>query len=356
MIREFLFEAVDAAGAAAKESVVATDVADAKAQLGRMGYRDIKVLTEELNQLPFGDDWDPKMASQRIDAAYDSIGVQVVKMLAQRWFFLLPGAALYAWVSYTGEHSTLAPTLLTAGCLGAVMSVLPGVLYNQALWARTRGHFRLGLKYISLLRFLTPKKGDMAVNFVAEKAKMNAYLGKEREALAEFAQYEGGTNRKAYLVQVSSIHAAAGNFDAAIEVQRLLLKETGSKEVAVDLAWSLMRYTTSYDEARQLIAGIHASDLAELYGHGFRIVQALLEQADGRHAAAIAGLRKEHDAVSRFSVPLTIGMCAELRGYIALSMKALGKRQEADAMWHAVLPLMRIHHNDVLIARYVAFA
>lgn len=356
MIREFLFEATDPSGNAAKDSVVATDVVDAKAQLARMGYRDIKVRTEDLNQLPLGDDWNPALAAQHIDAAYDSLGVSVLKMLARRWWFLLPGAALYAYDSATGGHANLAKALLVGGALGALVSTLPNVLYNQALWARTRGHFKLGLKYVAVLRAVTAAKGDVAVNFAAERAKLIAALGREDEALAEFAKHESATNRRAYLVQVAAIHSAAGNFEAMIDAQKLLMDETGSKEVAIDIAWSLMRYTTRYEEARQLVAGMHASDFAELYAHGLRIVHALLEQADGRHAAAIAAMRKEHDAVSRYKIPLAIGICAELRGYIAMSMKAIGQRQEADKLWQAVLPLMRIHHNDMLISRYDSIA
>jgi tetratricopeptide (TPR) repeat protein len=211
----------------------------------------------------------------------------------------------------------------------------------------------MGLLYVFLLRHLNFRGGVSALYLDAERAKMLAGLGKATEALQLFSVHSGDSNRISYLTQLGAIHDAAGDREKMIAIQRQLLKESkNSNEVRIDLAWSLMRYTTQYEEARQLVAGIHANSCAELYGAGLRIVHGLLAQVENQHEVAARGLRKVHDDLVPLVNPLTIGMRAELRAYLALSIKALGRHSEADALWLEVLPLLKIHHCDLLIARY----
>ncbi|MES2017096.1 MAG: hypothetical protein V4484_11425 [Pseudomonadota bacterium] len=355
MIREFLFEAHDADGQLVQNSVVATDVADAKGQLARMGYRDISVRTGELQGLKRDANWDATSAARRINAGYHTLPVAVLNIFRARWLFWMPGAALAAWQYGTGRAPYLGLALLVTGLLHTALKALPSVLYNQLLWARVHGRYALGLRYVTMLGTLS--SGISAMNIAAERAKMLAGLGRVDEALAGFSVHEHEDNRVAYLTQLVAIHDTAGRRDSHIAVQRDLLEASGqSKEIRIDLAWSLMRYTTAHEEARALIADLHPSNFAEMFGAGLRIVQAMLDQAEGRHQNAIAALRKEHALFARYSSPLLAGMRAELCAYIALSMKAEGQLQEADALWQQVLPLMRIHHHDLLIARYQQLA
>lgn len=353
VLREFLYEARDAEGGVAQDSVAAVDVADAKAQLTRMGYRDIQVRTDGLTASLRHDHWDADSAARMISAGYDTLAVAVLKIFWANKLAWLPGVVAFAWAMSTGRKPYIGLALLVAGLLYAAFKALPSVLYNQLLWARVHGHYSLGLRYVSLLRFFGAKSGISDMNLAAERAKMIAGLGRLDEALEEFSLHADDDDQIAYLTQSGAIHDAAGRRDNMISLQRQLLETSGnSQEARIDLAWSLMRYTGSHDEARALVAGLHPSNCAELYGAGLRIVHAMLEQAGGKHKAAIAALRKEHDFFARYSNPMMAGIRAELCAYIALSMKADGQAREADALWHKVLPLMRVHHHRLLISRY----
>lgn len=350
-LREYLYEARDADGQPVQDSVAAMDVADAKAQLARMGCRDIQVRTSDLTASR-SDNWDADSAARMINAGYDTMAVAVLKIFWARKLDWLPGVLVFSWAMSTGRKPYIGLALLAAGLLYTAFKALPSVLYNQLLWARVHGHYALGLRYVSWLR--TVGHGALSpMQLAAERAKMLAGLGRLDEALDEFSVFADSADQIAYLTQSSTIHDVAGRRDNMIATQRQLLEVSGnSQEVRIDLAWSLMRYTASHDEARALVAGIHPSSCAELQGAGLRIVHGLLEQSAGRHRQAIAALRKEHDFFARYSSPLVSGIRAELCGFIALSMKADGQRKEADALWQKVLPLMRIHHHHLLISRY----
>jgi hypothetical protein len=352
-LREYLYEAHDRNGQLVQDSVAAMDVADAKLQLARMGCRDVKVRTSDLIASRRTDTWDAASAARRINAGYDTLGRAVLKIFWARKLAWLPGLLVLSRAMATGREPYLGLALLVAGLLYTAHKALPSVLYNQLLWARVHGHYGLGLRYVSLLGHMAGKGRLSPMLLAAERAKMLAGLGRLDEALDEFSLYAGSADQVAYLIQAGAIHDAAGRRDNMIATQRQLLDASGnSQETRIDLAWSLMRYTTSHDEARALVAGIHPSGCAELYGTGLRIVHALLDQAAGRHRQAIAALRKEHDALAGFGSPLMAGIRAELCAFIALSMKAEGQRKEADALWKTVLPLMRVHHHHLLIARY----
>lgn len=352
-MREYLFEATGADGNAEKSSLVAVDVADARLQLSRMGYRDIRVLTSDLQGFHRSPNSETILPALFINTRYDSLPIAVFKIYRRNWIFWLPGVLLIGNAWWSGHSLYGGITSLAVGLLLTTVLSLPVILHNQTLWARVRGRYRLGLLYATLLRHINFRGVPSALYLDAERAKMLAGLGKTSEAFKLFSAHAEDRNRISYLTQLGAIHDAAGDRNKMIEIQRQLLAESkNSNEVRIDLAWSLMRYTTQYEEARQLVAGIHASSCSELYGAGLRIVHGLLAQVENQHEVAARGLRKVHDDLVPLVNPLTIGMRAELRAYLALSLKALGRRGEADALWLEVLPLLKIHHCDLLIKRY----
>lgn len=352
-MREYLFEATGADGNAEKSSLVAVDVTDARLQLSRMGYRDIRVLTSDLHGFNRPADTETTPPAIFINTRYDSMPVAVFKIYKGNWIFWLPGVLLICEASWSGKPLYSGIAALVVGLLFTAVWSLPVVLHNQALWARVRGRYRLGLFYVSFLRRLNFRGILSALYLDAERAKMLTGLGRATEALQGFSIHAKDRNQISYLTQLVAIYDTEGDRNKMIETQRKLLAESkNSNEIRIDLAWSLMRYTTQYEEARQLVAGIHTNNCAELYAAGLRIVHGLLAQAENQHEVAARELRKVHDDLVPLVNPLTIGMRAELRAYLALSLKVLGRRDEADALWHEVLPLLKIHHCDLLIERY----
>jgi len=352
-MKEYLFEATGADGNAEKSSLVAVDVADARLQLSRMGYRDIRVWTSDLQGFHRPPNSENTLPALFINTRYDSLPVAVLKIYKGNWIFWMPGVLLICEALWSGKSLYGGITACVAGLLLTTVLSLPVVLHNQALWARVWGRYRLGLLYVFLLRHINFRGIPSALYLDAERAKMLAGLGRTAEALQLFSAHAEDRDRIKYLTQLVAIHDVAGDRKKMIEFQRQLLAESkNSNEIRIDLAWSLMRYTTQYEEARQLVAGIHANSCAEMYAAGLRIVHGLLAQTENQHALAVRELRKVHDDWVPLVNPLTIGMRAELRAYLALSIKALGRREEADALWLEVLPLLKIHHCDLLIERY----
>ncbi|HEY5994677.1 MAG TPA: hypothetical protein VIU46_08775 [Gallionellaceae bacterium] len=353
MMKVFLFEGIGPDGTAEKNSLVAVDVTDAHQQLTRMGYRDIRVLTADLETVKLSKSAENAPPEELINTRYDSLLIAVLKIYKGNWPFWVPGVLLVAneWRSGGPLYGGIA--LLAAGLLLTTVLSLPVVLHNQEQLARVYGRYRSGLLYVSLLRRLNFTKAITPLYLDAERAKMLAGMGKVEQALQEFSVHADDPNQVSYLTQLVSIHDAAGDRKKMIEVQRKLLAESkNSNEIRIDLAWSLVRYTTEFDEARQLVAGLHSSNCGGLYASGLRIVHGLLAQVGNQHEVAARELRKVLDELAAMTSPGIIGMRAELRAYLALSLKALGRRGEADALWQEVLPLLKIHHYDLLIKRY----
>ncbi len=352
-MKEYLFEAAGPDDRVEKSSLVAVDVTDAHQQLARMGYRDIRVLTGDLDAFHGRQDRETGPPAALINSRYDSLLVAVLKIYKGNWIFWLPGVLLIGNAWRSGQSLYGGAAALAAGLLLTTVLSLPVVLHNQALWARVRGRYRLGLFYVFLLRHLNFRGTLTPLYLDAERAKMLAGLGRAAEALQEFSVHAEDPNRISYLTQLVSIHDNAGDRKKMIEVQRQLLAESkNSNQIRIDLAWSLVRYTTQYEEARQLVAGIHANNCAQLFAAGLRIVHGLIAQVENQHGVAARELRKVHDELVPLSNPLTIGMRTELRAYLAVSLKALGRRDEADALWQEVLPWLKIHHYELLIERY----
>ncbi len=351
MIREYLFEAVNREGVEEKDSVVAVDVSDARLQLSRMGYSDVRVLTDELVSF-FTRACDGVLPALVIEAAYDSMPAALLKVFKGNWLLYLPGGLLIAEALWSGRTLYLGIGALLIGLGFVAFLSLPMVLYQQVLWARVRGHWASGLRNLAWLRRVN-RGGISAMQLDAEEAKFIAGQGDLERALQVIAPHADTRDQVGYLAQLGAIYNTAGDFDRMLQVHKQLIEASNnSKEARIDLAWALARYTTRYEEAREIIVGIHPSACSEMYGRGLRIVQALLAQAAGRHGAAAVDLRKVHDELLPMMNPLVIGIRAELRGYLALSHKQMGNTSEADTLWQEVLILLEVHHCDLLIARY----
>lgn len=353
MIREFLFAANDPEGNPVSDTVVASDAADAKSQLARMGYRDVRMQTGDLVHFKAPEHFDASVAAVMMEIHSDSLAVAVLKIYRARWIDFLPGVLVLGWALWSGRSPWWGLGLLVAGMIWTTYKALPTVLYTQVLWARVQCKYERGLRYVAWLRMLSKTNETLAVACGAERSNMIAGLGRLDEALALFAPYADRVAHVTYLTHVAAIYESAGRRDAMIDVQRQQLAARGNcKEMCIDLAFSLVRYTEHYDEARTLVAQIHPSQCADLPASGLRVVRALLDQADGRHAEALSALQAEHAVMSRYTSPLMVAMSTELRAYIALSVKALGKKDAAAAMWRELLPFMQLHGNTLLIARY----
>lgn len=356
MIREYLFEAFDERGAMARDSVVASSVSDAVVQLERMGYRGVNMLSDDLQPFkrPVENRDDPDLPAMHIQSRYDALPVAIAKIYARHWIFLAPAAIAAAEYAWTPERSPAVwASLLVTGLIGITLRALPAALYNQLLSALVAGRPQQGLRYVALLRLLRPTSGMTEFQLDAEEGKFLAQAGRIDEALLKLKRHDDPYLQIPYLTALTAIYDHGGQRENKIATQRKLLDASENNPgVKIDLAWTLARSGSGIGEARALIAGVKPEDCAELYRYGLRIVQGLVAQADGQHQEAFAHFNAADLGFAPYTLPLFRAMRIELRAYAALSMKALGKRAEADILWQQALPHLHIHHGEDLIERY----
>ncbi|NHZ96675.1 hypothetical protein [Massilia sp. CCM 8734] len=353
-MKKYLYEAIGPDGRVTKATVAALSVAEAHAQLTRSGHTGIRIRNDDLLHADLRGSDDPKIAAAMIDSAYSSLALMMVKASLRGWITWLPGLlALIAglWFALSFLVWTGAALLLLAIVL-IFMASLPAAAYQQVLLARANRSFARGLWWLGILRMAKPA-GISAMMLDAEQAKLLAGLGRIDEGLALFTGHAGDADLVAYLTQLQAIHDTVGERAKQIDIQRQLLVVSGNSiEARLDLAWSLMRYTRDYDDARRLSAGIEPNACSALYAAGLRVVRALLLQVDGKHDAALAQFESVYAELRRYNSPLIDFTCRELRAYMALSFKASGRIAEAEALWQQEMPHMCAHHCDMLIARY----
>ncbi len=352
MIKEFLYEATNAQGVPEQNAVVAVDVADAKLQLERMGYRAIRVLSSDEHPHRRHVNEIPNAAAVAVQSRYDAMPLAVAKSYGRNWKTWVPGVVVLGYNLVSGTSPWIGGGLLLIGLALSTTVTLPMVLYQQVQFARAEGRWAAGLRYLGWLRKADFQKAIAPMMLDADRAKMMAGMGQLQQALDDFSQY-ADTDRAAYLVQLASIYDCAGQKERMIAVQReSLADKPDSAELRIDLAWSLVRYTDRFDEARALMAKLDENSLGDLARLATQTVQALLAQHDRQHDQALAIMINVDDDLSAYANPLLIGTRRELHGYMALSLKALGQREEADRMWRDAVDLLRIHRHDRLIASY----
>ena len=222
--------------------MVAVDVADARLQLARMGYTDIRVLTDNLMG-HLGPDTDNQAQTLvYIEARHDSLPAALLKMYRGNAIFWLPGALVLGYAFWSGSSTVTGSVLFTLGLLYTTYRTLPAVLYKQLLGARVAGRTAAGLRYVSLMRMLANKDHFSPMMADAEQAKLMAMDGHLAQAVELFSTHQGRDDRIAYLVQLNAIYDHAGDHDKAIAVHRETLEASqGKAEVKIDLAWSLLR-------------------------------------------------------------------------------------------------------------------
>lgn len=352
-MREFHFEAKDRSNRTVRDTLVAVDAADARAQLARMGYSEAQVRADNLAFVR-QEGQRSELPGLMIDADYDPLALVVLKIFARHWMLMLPGLFAMLLALWLGVPSIWwGVALVGAAALFTLRGALPAMLFNLMQSARLHGHYDIGLHYANAFRMLALDKLVAPLMQDAERARMLAGLGRLDEALAVMSLYEDDSDPLQYLPLLASVYDIAGERELMAATQRKLVAASGnSLENRIDLAYTLARHTDRYEEVRGLIDGAHPDSCSDLYACVLRTVQGILLQSEGQHKLALAKLRKAHHGMMRHTNPAIVWMRDEMQAYVAVSMKALGKKVEGKAIWKSVLPMLRVHHCYRVIAAY----
>lgn len=354
-----LYSATDGDGQTREGAVLAHNSSDAMRQLGAMGLEDGRILSEnipgaELDAAVL----DPAAAKVAARAMRESIGLSLLRALWSNVLIWLPPAALcffslragppYGWGDYLGFAYALAALAVLVFLIG------PMLLFNQMMRARALGRWSTAQLCLGLLRLLHPP-GIRKAQLVAEQCKILAARGETEAGLRLWQQHEANESPEFYLTTLAAIHDAAGDHAQMIATQRRQLAlDAGNHLVAIDLAMSLARYQRDADGAEELIAQAPLAGLSELAMIGYRYVRGVVASERAQHAQALRHYGEALTQAKQFQGnPLMMGLIAEVNGFVALSLRALGEHGRADALWKTVLPLLEMHRSaEYLIQRY----
>lgn len=352
MIQEFLFEATDASGKAEHNAVVAVDVADARLQLERMGYSAIEILNNGFVRSQLPEQMVPDFRQKMAKARYVPVWRQVLDAYWRCRTWWLPGLAATILCLVLGYALYLPLFLLLVGLGVSSTIAVPIMLYELVLRADVEGQWSAGLRYLALFRKMNGLRGTREMELDWYQAKLMAGDGELDEALSLFSVH-AHASKVTYLSYLASIYRNGGDQDTMIEMQRqAMFASGGTVNTRIDLAWSLVRYTTRYQEARDLIASIDERELTELARQVVLTVQAQLAQADGHHDQALVMMRNVDDERGPYKNAASKASRRELHGYMALSLKVLGQTDEAEVLWQDAIDTLRHLNQHLLIERY----
>ncbi|MFN3988086.1 MAG: hypothetical protein ACK4KV_21565 [Rhodocyclaceae bacterium] len=347
-------------GRVLRGSVLANDASDAHAQLQSMGVASARVVTEPSPGVPDSVlNIDPRSAALMVRAAREPVPLAVVRSLGASVWIWLPPLLLLGWslsdggpLSW-GDWLIIGYALLAAAAM--VVLVAPMLLYNQMARAKLLGQWRRARLCLALLRRVNLLGGITRAQLLAERCKLLAAEGHHAEALALWQEHEADFPPDQYLSELAQIHDAAGDTDAMIEVQRQTVEHSTAKAMPrVDLAMSLVRYQRAADEAERVLGAVSPRDLSELVLSGYHYTRGMILAERNQHGPALRHYQQAIEHASGYrGQPLIAGLIAEINGYVALSLRAAGEPERADALWRTVLPVLNgSASSHMLILRY----
>lgn len=347
-IRTYVYRSDDGDSGA----VLATSVADARAQLRSMGRADADIVIEP-NALSGPTDrmlWTPEVAAGAARAAEESIGRALLRALAANVWLWLPPILMLAWTfrddSGFGlwEGLSVGYAVLSFGVLLWLM--LPMALYNLVLSRRASARLVEARNLMTLLRLIRPL-GLTAAQIQRELASIEFAMGQDEAARQRLAGLRPALGEAGWYETLATALGSGGDPDALIDAQqRAMALAQDPTLLKIDLAMSLLRYRRDAKGAETLLGEVAPGSLSAPTLAGYHYTRGLLLAERGQHGAALRQYRSAMDGFAAFkSNPMVGALIAELEGFAALSLRAEGRREEADALWASVWPLLSKHRS-----------
>jgi len=371
-MKSFLFGATKPDGIKAHERVEADNLDQARFKLEVRGYHAIEFLSDENAQ-------DIEQASRmgtgvstpdpRWWSAEDEVQSHRRRSLAEKlWWafrkhlpFLLPlvfwsiisiwPVRPYRWIDYAGQLAT------PLYCLWFVKKVMPMTLFQLILeasvwhdWARLRRLIRFARV---LRRFMVTGIPDKELDF--REATAYAAVGRLPDGLHLIEKYRGQPELAEYLFlsRLSGVYAAAEQYDRVLA----LLEESAKKGPGgvgewIDLALTRIRRKHDVDGAQGALKEIEGKEVPALAQAVRLIVEGMIACEQRDDVKACEYLRAGLDKLQATSgSPLVIGILAEARSYMALSLARLGKPDVARRILRKERELLEARKETDLLSR-----
>lgn len=347
-MKPFLFEAEDGNGQKRHDSIVAVNVADARFQLTRMGYRQIRILTSEmdLSNAPEIDLRDSQTAQVYAKAMTDTLPMALFRIALGNWIIWLPFVLWSAWALYQGTPFTWSDYtafVLTAISFWVVFKLMmPSAIYNHLLEFRFRGEYQSALRLAGIGLRLVGKDSFLTKTLLQERARALAGLGKLAEANAQLEAVRAQLTEDEMSALAASMAETARDYPEALRLAALnYQRRPDNSEMAFDYATSLLHHSNKVDEAKRIIAAFHPNGLNELSRAGLNMVEALLAWHEQQWQKVVDKLNAVESILRPFmNNAMARGYLYRGLAYKANALRRLGKTAEAASLWQQISPIL----------------
>jgi len=354
--QKYVYEAEDMDGGLVQGSIVATGSGDAKKQIAGLGLMKAKLLIEPTSNVDSGnfDDilLDDEAATIAAKATREGVFSSVMRALVANWWIWAPPIGFVAKTNidgtpYTwGDYAVFGWAIVAA--LAMIFLIAPMIFYNQLLLAELRGNSKLARVWIAALKITGRFSGITSNQLTIERCKALAAEDRLEDALALVSSIRNDATDEEYQAGLVAIYGAGGAWQPMMDAQRAYLEATPSKETAtVDLAMSVARYCDDVDSAEPLIRSVKPTDLPEIALIGYQYVRGLIAAHRSQQSQALRHFAQAVETARQFeTLPIMIGLIAEINGHVALTYKKSGKTDRAEQLWQQVFPILEPHHSS----------
>jgi len=359
--RQYIYDAQDDEGNTVEGGVFAENSGDAKKQIADMGLRNAKLLiTPAPGEDNKGDLWtDNKSAAIAAKSAKEGILHSIGRAILANWWIWAP-PTYFVWQTISegvplgwGDYTVIVWAALAV--LAMLFMIGPIIAYNQLLLAQLKARPGTAKVCLKVLRTLTVFGGMTSGQLKTERCKILASEGKLDEALRLWEAGRAEITDEEYQAALIEINDHGADWLAMMNAQRAYLATTPDKETAaIDLAMSIARYSDNPEEAGPLIASINPTDLPEVAVIGYQYVRGMVAANQEQHEQALRHYAQANETASQFvSLPIMLGLIAEINGHAAVALKRLGQFDQAQNLWDQSHPILKLHKSaNRLIAAY----
>lgn len=354
-MKEFVYEAFDPAGQKRQGSVVATSIADARFQLTRMGLRQIRIVSSELqlSSMPELNLQDEAVAKVYVQAQSDSLFMALVRIALGNWIIWLPFLLWSAWALYEGPPFSwsdyTAFGLLALSLWVVIKLMMPSALYNAVLERRIQSDYGGALTLGNMALRLVGANDFMQKAFTQERAKALAGLGRLDEAEAALASIQNKLTEDELRIAKTGMADAARNYPLYLRLSEANYRHRPeNSEMALDYATALLHHDNQVETARQIANAFHPSALNELSRAGLNNVHALIAWHERQWSVVIDKVQLVETALKPFvKNPMARGYLFRCLCYKANALRQLGRDAEAEQIWKQISPML--NRNDPVL-------
>ncbi|AVP96286.1 hypothetical protein C7S18_03375 [Ahniella affigens] len=351
-MKEFVYEAIDAAGQKRQGSIVATTIADARFQLTRMGFRQARILSSELefSKIPELDLKDEATAKIYVQSQRDSLSMVLIRIALGNWLIWLPFLLCSVWSLVEGPPFSLSDYaafgLLALSVWVVVKLMMPSALYNVVLERRIQSDYQGALTISGIALRLVGGNAFMRKAFTQERAKALAGLGRTAEAEATLVSIQNELTDDEFRVARTGMADAARNYGEYLRLAEANYRHRpDNSEMALDYATALLHHDRQVETARQIASAFHPSALNELSRAGLNNVFALIAWHEQQWQLVVDKIQLVEAALQPFkSNPMARGYLFRCLCYKASALRQLGRQGEAEAIWQQIAPVL--NRND----------